>query len=155
VWTYARRLVLTVESGNRHADDDLADARAGVFRSFSSSATGTISSGLHRSLRPLRLQGILRSTVHVANDYKVLAGIQQYLGKKPRGRHLCAGVNGPTARAPQVRAWSGSGGLYGTRGQVAEAAGQFAALKGKVDRLQFLDDRKLAFASRFAGCTSS
>jgi 4-cresol dehydrogenase (hydroxylating) len=48
-------------------------------------------------------------------------------------------------------AWSGSGGLYGSRGQVAEARRAVRrALKGKVDRLQFLDDRRLAFASRFA-----
>jgi 4-cresol dehydrogenase (hydroxylating) flavoprotein subunit len=107
---------------------------------------------LMEALRPLRLQGILRSTVHVANDYKVLGGIQQY----PWGE-----TNGATPLLPEVMrrlrtrlkfgAWSGSGGLYGTRGQVAEAKRAIRrALKGKVDRLQFLDDRRLAFASRFA-----
>ena len=30
------------------------------------------------ALRPLRLNGTLRSTVHIANDYKVLSGMQQY-----------------------------------------------------------------------------
>jgi 4-cresol dehydrogenase (hydroxylating) len=33
---------------------------------------------LIEALRPLRLSGALRSTVHIANDYKVLAGLQQY-----------------------------------------------------------------------------
>jgi 4-cresol dehydrogenase (hydroxylating) flavoprotein subunit len=103
-------------------------------------------------LRQLRMKGILRSTVHIANDYKVLAGIQQYPWLE---------TNGDTPLRPELMtelrsrlkfgAWSGSGGLYGTRGQVAEAKRAIRrALKGTVDRLQFLDDRKLAFASRFA-----
>jgi len=107
---------------------------------------------LIEALRPLRLQGILRSTVHIANDYKVLGGIQQYPWEE---------TNGATPLRPEVMCqlrsrlkfgvWSGSGGLYGTRGQVAEAKRAIRkALKGKVDRLQFLDDRRLAFASRFA-----
>jgi 4-cresol dehydrogenase (hydroxylating) flavoprotein subunit len=107
---------------------------------------------LVEALRPLRLQGILRSTVHIANDYKVLGGIQQYPWQE---------TDGATPLRPELMrqlrsrlkfgAWSGSGGLYGTRGQVAEAKRAIRrALKGKVDRLQFLDDRRLAFASRFA-----
>jgi 4-cresol dehydrogenase (hydroxylating) len=90
--------------------------------------------------------------VHIANDYKVLAGIQQYPWQE---------TGGETPLRPELMtrlrtrlkfgAWSGSGGLYGTRGQVAEARRAVRkALKGKVDRLQFLDDRRLAFASRFA-----
>ncbi len=30
------------------------------------------------ALRPLRMDGTLRSAVHIGNDYKVLAGIQQF-----------------------------------------------------------------------------
>jgi 4-cresol dehydrogenase (hydroxylating) len=52
-------------------------------------------------------------------------------------------------------AWNGSGGLYGTRGQVAEARRLLRReLSGKVARLQFLDDRLLALASRFSGVFS-
>ena len=107
---------------------------------------------LIEALRPLRLQGILRSTVHIANDYKVLAGIQQYPWQETRGEtplrpELMAGFRSRL----KFGAWSGSGGLYGTRGQVAEARRALRkALKGRVDRLQFLDDKRLAFASRFA-----
>ena len=49
-------------------------------------------------------------------------------------------------------AWNGSGGLYGSRGQVAEARRLVRkALAGKVEKLQFLDDRMLALAARFSG----
>src|SRR5665213_2429073 len=107
---------------------------------------------LIEALRPLRMQGILRSTVHIANDYKVLAGIQQYPWQETNGETpLRPELMSDLRRRPKFGAWSGSGGLYGTRGQVAEAKRAIRnALKGKVDRLQFLDDRKLAFASRFA-----
>jgi len=107
---------------------------------------------LIEALRPLRLQGILRSTVHIANDYKVLAGIQQYPWQETKGETpLRPELMAQLRSRLKFGAWSGSGGLYGTRGQVAEAKRALrAALKGKVDRLQFLDDRRLAFASRFA-----
>lgn len=106
---------------------------------------------LVEALRPLRLQGILRSTVHIANDYKVLAGIQQYPWLETEGETpLSPELMSRLRQRLKFGAWSGSGGLYGTRGQVAEARRALRkALKGKVDRLQFLDDRRLAFASRF------
>jgi 4-cresol dehydrogenase (hydroxylating) flavoprotein subunit len=107
---------------------------------------------LVEALRPLRLHGILRSTVHVANDYKVLAGIQQYPWQETDGQTpLQPELMSQLRQRLKFGAWSGSGGLYGTRGQVAEARRAVRkALKDKVDRLQFLDDHRLAFASRFA-----
>ena len=51
----------------------------------------------------------------------------------------------------RIGAWNGSGGLYGTRAQVAEARRLLRSrLRGRVARLEFLDDRKLALAKRFA-----
>jgi 4-cresol dehydrogenase (hydroxylating) len=51
----------------------------------------------------------------------------------------------------QFGSWNGSGGLYGTRAQVAEARRLIRkALKGKVDKLQFLDDRMLRIAGKFS-----
>ena len=107
---------------------------------------------LIEALRPLRLNGVLRSTVHIANDYKVLAGIQQYPWQETNGNTpLRPELMCDLRRRLKFGAWSGSGGLYGTRGQVAEARKELRrCLKGKVGRLQFLDDRKLNFASRFA-----
>ena len=102
------------------------------------------------ALRPLRMDGTLRSTVHIGNDYKVLAGIQQF----PAGERKPI----PPDRMKELRRelkfsrWSGSGGLYGTRKQVAEARRLLrGALAGKTEKLQFLDDRTLALAARFQG----
>ncbi|MGI8672742.1 MAG: FAD-binding oxidoreductase [Luteitalea sp.] len=105
------------------------------------------------ALRPLKLSGTLRSAVHIGNDYKVLNGLQQYPWAETGGRTPLA----PAAMAAyrerlRMGAWNGSGGLYGTRAQVAEARRLVrAALAGRVANLQFLDDRRLRLAKRFAG----
>lgn len=102
------------------------------------------------ALRPLRMDGTLRSTVHLANDYKVLNGIQQV----PAGEEipLSADTMKRYRRELKFGRWNGSGALYGTRKQVAEARRLLRrALRGKVSKIQFLDDRMLRFASRFAG----
>lgn len=102
------------------------------------------------ALRPLRMDGTLRSAVHIGNDYKILAGITQFPWEEqtplsPERLDLLR-------RKWKFARWSGSGALYGTRAQVAEARRLVRrALKGKVEKLQFLDDRALALASRFTG----
>jgi 4-cresol dehydrogenase (hydroxylating) len=54
-------------------------------------------------------------------------------------------------RELKIGVWNGSGALYGTKAQVKEARRLLRrALKGKVSKLEFLDDQKLALASRFA-----
>lgn len=105
------------------------------------------------ALRPLRLDGTLRSTVHIANDYKVLSGLRQYPwveaeDRTPLPREVMEGLR----KQLHFGAWNASGGLYGTRAQVAEARRLLRkALAGKVNKLQFLDARKLRMAARFSG----
>ena len=101
------------------------------------------------ALRPLRMNGTLRSTVHIGNDYKVLAGIQQVSNSVNNSRSCGERMKELRGKLKFTR-WSGSGGLYGTHKQVAEARRLLrAALAGKTDKLQFLDDRTLALAARF------
>jgi len=105
------------------------------------------------ALRPLRLSGTLRSAVHVGNDYKVLAGIQQYPWDATGGATpLSPAVMKNLRKKGHFGAWNGSGGLYGTRAQVAEARRLLKrSLKGVADQVQFLDASRLALASRMAG----
>ena len=105
------------------------------------------------ALRPLRLSGTLRSAIHVGNDYKVLSGIQQYPWDATGGATpLQPAVMRQLRKKMHFGAWNGSGGLYGTRAQVAEARRLLKqSLKGAVDQMQFLDASRLAFASRMAG----
>ncbi len=100
------------------------------------------------AVRPLRLDGTLRSAVHIANDYRVLAGTQRF----PWGEPMPLSRDRMTQIRRDMRfgRWNGSGALYGTKGQVAEARRLLKrALKGKAERLQFLDDRIFRLAQRF------
>ena len=107
---------------------------------------------LINALRPLRLNGTLRSAMHIANDYKVVSAIQQYPWEATGGlTPLRPEAMESLRRKYNCGVWNGSGGMYGTRAQVAETRRLVReALRGRVARLQFLDDRKLELAGRFA-----
>ena len=104
------------------------------------------------AMRPLRLNGTLRSVTHIGNDYKVLAASSQFPWtdrnvRPPIDRETMAKLREKLT----IGCWNGSGGLYGTKAQVREARSQLRrALAGKVDRLQFVDDRLLRFMARFS-----
>jgi 4-cresol dehydrogenase (hydroxylating) len=108
--------------------------------------------GVIDALRPLRLNGTLRSSVHIGNDYKVLNGLGQFPwertgGTVPLDRDRMHAISAEM----KFGRWNGSGGVYGTKAQVKEARRLVKlALRGKVTRLQFLDDRLLKIAARFA-----
>ena len=101
--------------------------------------------GLIDALRPLRMRGLLRSAVHIGNDYKVLSGIQQFPweetgGQTPLTRDILQGAR----RKLGFGAWNGSGALYGTAREVAEARRVLRrSLRGRVARLTFMDDRRI------------
>lgn len=103
-------------------------------------------------LQPLRLQGLLPSASHIVNDYKVLSGLRQYPWDRAGGvTPLPRRVMDEMRREMNFGVWNGSAALYGTRGQVKEAkAAVKRALRGRVSRLAFLDDKLLRWVSRFA-----
>lgn len=105
------------------------------------------------ALRPLRLNGTIRSSSHIGNDYKVITAIEQYPWEAMGGRTPLQGeVLTRLRRELKIGAWNGSGALYGTTAQVKEARRLLRrALAGKARKLQFVDDKLLALAGRFAG----
>ncbi len=107
---------------------------------------------LVNALRPLRMNGTIRSSSHIANDYKVLSALQQYPWDETAGQTpLAPAMMEKFRKQLRIGAWNGSGALYGTKAQVKEARRLLRrALAGKAQRLQFLDDRMLALAGRFA-----
>lgn len=109
--------------------------------------------GVVDALRPLRMDGTLRSAMHIGNDYKVISGIQQYPWEESRDvTPLPPNVLADFRQKYNIGRWNGSGALYGTKAQIAEARRRVKrALRGKVNKLQFVDDRLLGLATRFAG----
>lgn len=108
--------------------------------------------GLVDALRPLRLNNTIRSASHIGNDFKVISSLRQYPWKETGGKTpLTPQTLGGMRKKLNFGAWNGSGGLYGTRAQVAEARRLVkSVLSGKVNKLQFLDERLLSLAGRFA-----
>ena len=121
------------------------------------------------ALRPLRLDGTLRSILHIGNDLRVLSGGRVF----PRAEHV---PSGPADGAPEgdcapsgsrlppalraqlcagLGAWTVSGALYGSAAQVALARKAVRrALRGTRGHTRFVSERGLrlgAIAARLLG----
>jgi 4-cresol dehydrogenase (hydroxylating) flavoprotein subunit len=103
-------------------------------------------------LRELRLREVLRSSIHIGNDYKVMNGLQQYPWDETGGRTpLTPDRMAHFRKQLTFGYWNASGGLYGTRARVREAKRLLrSALAGHKGKLRFLSESKLRHARRFA-----
>ena len=104
------------------------------------------------ALRPLRLDGTLRSILHIGNDMRALSGSGVFpRAQVPQGARLPEELRGALCRAAGVQPWTVSGALYGTRAQVAAArAALRRALRGTQARTVFITQRKLRIGGLLA-----
>lgn len=102
-------------------------------------------------LAPLRMQGLLQSTIHIANDLRLISARTRYPWERAGGQTpLPHDLRQELRRELGVGAWSGCGGIYGTHKTVAAVKGKIRqALRGH--EVVFVDDRKLAMAERVHG----
>jgi 4-cresol dehydrogenase (hydroxylating) len=109
------------------------------------------------ALRPLRLDGTLRSVVHIGNDLRVLSGGMVFpAALAPQGPPLSPALRAKLRAQSGVGAWTVSAALYGRAAQVADARRMLRAALGDFARLRFIDDRALdlgAAAARLLGRT--
>lgn len=105
------------------------------------------------ALRPLRLNGTIRSAMHIGNDYRMVSSTIRYpwercAGETPLPRKLLDELG----KEWGFGAWNVSGALYGTREEVALARKALKrALRPVTRKIRFIDNRKLALAERFQG----
>ena len=101
-------------------------------------------------LREARQSGILQSSVHIVNDYRVLCGMQQYPWEE---------ANGKTPLSPELittfrkrdgfGAWNGSGALYGPAPLVKTMQKLLGRLlRPHVNSLHFTSETLLEFAKK-------
>jgi 4-cresol dehydrogenase (hydroxylating) len=96
-------------------------------------------------LRPLRLDGTLRSIIHIGNDLRVISGGMVFPRQAAEGQsQLPPQLRRQLRAGAGVGAWMVSGALYGSAAQVAAARAALRhALKGTPVRPRFLDEGKL------------
>ena len=106
-------------------------------------------------LRALRLDGTLRTTVHIANDLRLISGRMRYPDDRTGGETpLPANVRAELCRELDVAPWTFSAALYGDRAQIRAAKRRLkAVLRGLDGRLHFVTDRKLAWGRAAATLT--
>jgi 4-cresol dehydrogenase (hydroxylating) len=99
-------------------------------------------------LAPLRMQGLLQSTIHIGNDLRVISGRMRYPWERAAGRTpLPADVRAELRKEFHMGAWNGGGAIYGTRETVA-ATRKVVARALKPYHPKFLNDRGLRNAHR-------
>lgn len=106
------------------------------------------------ALRPLRLDGTLRSILHIGNDMRVLSGGTVFpRAELPSDARLPPAKRAAMCAAAGIEPWTVSGALYGTAAQVAAArAALRRALRGTPARASFLSERKLRVGAAVARC---
>jgi 4-cresol dehydrogenase (hydroxylating) len=121
---------------------------------FFSIADDTHLGELVNALRELRLDGSVRSTVHLANDLRLISMFDPWPETTtPRTEALSAQECQRLRIRHGVGAWSGSCGLYGT---AQEVAAMRKAIRSKLkrvpglERLHFLSERQLNWGRRAA-----
>lgn len=109
------------------------------------------------ALRPLRMDGTLRSVVHIGNDLRVLSGGMVFpAARAPQGPPLPPLLRASLCAQAGIAPWTVSAALYGRAAQVAEARRALRAALGKLARLRFIDERALALggaAARLLGAS--
>jgi 4-cresol dehydrogenase (hydroxylating) flavoprotein subunit len=107
------------------------------------------------ALRPLRMNGVLTSTIHIANDLRVISSKRQYPWGLAGGvTPLPEGVRRSLQREYGVGAWNVLGGLYGSRAMIRGAQQALRkALRG-IARPQFINDYRLTWAHQLLACGS-
>jgi 4-cresol dehydrogenase (hydroxylating) len=99
-------------------------------------------------LAALRMQGIVQSTVHIANDLRVISGKAAYPWERTGGKTpLPDDVRAALRSEYAIGAWNVAGALYGSRETVAAARKTIRRALPNY-RVAFLDDRRLAAAER-------
>ena len=139
------------ESRRDHQDDFVVDAGAGIF-------SGLLFSMRSRERTARNHQCPAASTAEWNTDEarftsatiirfsRAFSSIRDATGG---ATPLTPAVMKKLRKTMRFGAWNGSGGLYGTRAQVAEARRLVKrSLKGVADQVQFLDASRLALASR-------
>ncbi len=102
-------------------------------------------------VRWLKLQGIVRSAIHIVNDLRAVAEQRQFpADRAPRNAPLTDELRASLRHEHGVGAWNVLGGLFGRREEVACAKKAVHQKFANLAAVEFFSQRKLAMVQRFA-----
>lgn len=97
-------------------------------------------------LAPFRMQGLLTSTIHIANDLRAISARARYPWSEAQNKTpLPQALRQKLRKEHGVGAWNGLGAIYGTPASVRAIKREVRRALGRY-RLKFVDDRKLQLA---------
>ena len=103
------------------------------------------------AIRQLRMEGVVQSTVHMANDLRVISARRRYPWELTGGQTpLPESVRAELRGAAGIGAWNVMGGLYGTRAQISAACRVVKRRLGSLAHVHFFTARKIRWARRLA-----
>jgi 4-cresol dehydrogenase (hydroxylating) len=101
------------------------------------------------AIRPVRLDGTIKSAMHVVNDYKAVSAFGQYPWKEVDNiTPLPTDWLAEQCKTKNIGGWNASGALYGTKAEVANARKKLKqALKHiKSKKVHFIDEGTIKLA---------
>jgi len=107
------------------------------------------------ALRPLRLQGVLPSTVHIANDLRLISSKTTYPYQEtsevtPLSREARLRLR----KKFDVGAWNVLGGIYGSKSTVRAVRGAVKDALKRIATPRFVNDQRLAIAKKVIGAAN-
>ena len=104
-------------------------------------------------LRPLRMNGLLQSAVHIGNDLRILSATGRYPWKEAGNQTpLPEAVRLRLREAGGVGAWNVGGSLTGTKAHVRASRTALRRAVGSLGKVVFVNDAKLALGEFAARC---
>jgi len=93
-------------------------------------------------LRPLRLQGVLQTAIHIGNDIRVFSGTGKYPWEFMEGKFPMPMEKRMQLRQQRgIQAWQGAGALTGTKGHVRAGRKALKKAVAGVGKVRFLTHR--------------
>ena len=104
--------------------------------------------GIIDRIAPLRMQGLLQSTIHIANDLRSISARRRYPWDLPGGKTPLPGeIRERLRKEIGIGAWNGAGAIYGNKAIVKATRKALSRALGPY-KVRYLDDSKLALAGR-------
>ena len=98
-------------------------------------------------VRPLRLSGVLQTSIHIVNDFRVLTASGRYPWEEANGQTpLPEDLRQTMRRREGLGAWQGSGSITGTKAHVRATRKSLKKALGDFATIRFMDDRLMYWA---------